>query len=88
MNQKIKNYQLFFEDQIREEEQKQLEKAQTPINQLVQKRELVVGVVDHIAKEKGHLILRFKKNTGPRLKMQKSMAQSSTPHLRDASANN
>lgn len=74
MNQKIKNYQLFFEDQIREEEQKQLEKAQTPINQLVQKRELAVGVVDHIAKEKGHLILRFKKNTGPRLKMQKSMA--------------
>ncbi len=74
MNQKIRNYQLFFEDQIREEENKQWEKAQTPINQLVQKRELAVGVVDHIVKDKGHLILRFKKNFGPRLKMQKTMA--------------
>jgi energy-coupling factor transporter ATP-binding protein EcfA2 len=73
INKKIQNYQSFFDDQIREAEVEQKTIIKTPINQLLQKEEICIGYVDHVNIERGHVILRFFKDRGPRLKIQKSI---------------
>lgn len=73
INKVIRNYQYFFDDQVREAEVEQKTKAKAPINQLLQKEEICIGYVDHVNIERGHVILRFFKDRGPRLKIQKSI---------------
>ena len=69
----IKNYQYFFDDQIREIEAEQKTLINTPIAQLLRKEELCYGFVDHVNDERGHIILKFPKDKGPRLKVLKSL---------------
>ena len=69
----IKNYQYFFDDQIREIEAEQKSLANTPVAQLLRKEELCYGFVDHINSELGHVVLKFPKDKGPRLKVLKSL---------------
>lgn len=69
----IKNYQYFFDDQIREIEAEQKTLVNTPIAQLLRKEELCYGLVDHVNIERGHIILKFPKDQGPRLKVLKSL---------------
>lgn len=69
----IKDYQYFFDDQIREIEAEQKTLANTPIAQLLRKEELCYGFVDHVNNERGHIILKFPKDKGPRLKVLKSL---------------
>lgn len=47
--------------------------ANTPIAQLLRKEELCYGFVDHVNNERGHIILKFPKDKGPRLKVLKSL---------------
>ena len=72
-NNKIFNYQLFFRDQVKEEEREQRTIALSPINQLILKGELTYGCVDHVNYDRGHVIFKFPKNMAPRLKVQRSM---------------
>ena len=69
----IKNYQYFFDDQIREIEAEQKTLVNTPIAQLLRKEELCYGFIDHVNNERGHIILKFPKDKGPRLKVLKSL---------------
>ena len=69
----IKNYQYFFDDQIKEIEAEQKTLVNTPIAQLLRKEELCYGLVDHVNIERGHIILKFPKDQGPRLKVLKSL---------------
>ena len=70
---KIQNYQYFFDDQVREAEREQKTIVKAPINQLIRKEEVVVGFVDHVNVDRGHVIIKFPKDKGPRLKVQKSL---------------
>lgn len=70
---KIQNYQYFFDDQVREAEREQKTIVKAPINQLLRKEEVVMGVVDHVNLDRGHVILKFPKDKGPRLKVLKSL---------------
>lgn len=72
-NTKIQNYQYFFDDQIKEAEREQKTIVKAPFNQLLRKEEVVVGYVDYVNVERGHVILKFPKDKGPRLKVQKSL---------------
>lgn len=73
INPKIKNYQYFFSDQVKEAEIKQKTIITAPINQLVRKEEIVVGYVDHVNEKLGHVVFKFPKDKAPRLKVQKSL---------------
>jgi hypothetical protein len=73
INKKIQNYQSFFDDQVMEAEAEQKTKVKAPINQLLQKEEICIGYVDYVNVERGHVILKFLKDHGPRLKIQKSI---------------
>lgn len=70
---KIRNYQFFFDFQVKEAEVEQKTIAKTPIGQLLRKEELTIGYVDHLNVERGHVVLKFPKDKGPRLKVLKSM---------------
>ena len=70
---KIKNYQLFFGDQVREAEMEQKNIVKSPICQLVKKEELTFGYVDHVDVERGHVVFKFPKNKAPRLKVIRSL---------------
>ena len=70
---KIYNYQLFFGDQVKEEEREQRTIALSPINQLILNGELTYGCVDHVNYDRGHIIFKFPKDMAPRLKVQRSM---------------
>lgn len=70
---KIQNYQYFFDDQVREAEREQTNIVKAPINQLLRQEEVIMGFVDHVNVDKGHVILKFPKDKGPRLKVQKSL---------------
>ena len=72
-NTKIQNYQYFFDDQVKEAEREQKTIVKAPINQLLRKEELAQGFVDHVNVERGHVILKFPKDKGPRLKVQKAL---------------
>ena len=73
INKKIKNYQYFFSDQVREAEMEQKSIIKAPMNILFRKEEIVVGFVDHVNDELGHVIIKFPKDKAPRLKVQKSI---------------
>lgn len=73
INKKIQNYQYFFSDQVKEAELEQKTLLKAPINQLVKKEELLIGYVDHVNEETGHVVLKFPKDKAPRLKVQKSI---------------
>ncbi len=73
MNTKIKNYQEFFLDQVKEAEMEQKTIIKSPVNQLVMKEDIVVGYVVHVNDKTGHVIFKFPKDKSPRLKVQKSI---------------
>lgn len=73
MNTKIRNYQEFFLDQVKEAEMEQKTIIKSPVNQLVRKEEIVVGYVDHVNDKTGHVVFKFPKDKSPRLKVQKSI---------------
>lgn len=52
-------------------EQKSIIKA--PMNLLFRKEEIIVGYVDHVNDNLGHVVLKFPKDKAPRLKVQKSV---------------
>lgn len=70
---KIKNYQSFFGDQVKEIEIEQKTLVMSPVNQLVKKEELTCGYVDHVNRERGHVVFKFPKNKAPRLKVLRSL---------------
>ena len=70
---KIQNYQHFFLDQVREAEMEQKAIIKAPMNQLFWKEEILVGYVDHVIDNLGHVVLKFPKDKAPRLKVQKSV---------------
>ncbi len=71
-NDKIGNYQSFFSDQKEEAEREHTSILSAPVSQLVRRGEILVGYIDSV-NSKSHVVLRFHKNTGPRLKMLKSI---------------
>lgn len=71
---KIKNYQSFFGDQVKETEIEQRTLVKSPVSQLIKKEELTYGYVDHVNRERGHVIFKFPKNKAPRLKVLRSLA--------------
>lgn len=73
INKKIQNYQHFFSDQVREAEMEQKSIIKAPMNQLFRKEEIIVGYVDHVNDNLGHVVLKFPKDKAPRLKVQKSV---------------
>jgi len=70
---KIKNYQSFFSDQVREAELEQKTIIKAPMNLLFKKEEILIGYVDHVNENLGHVVLKFPKDKAPRLKVQKSI---------------
>lgn len=70
---KIQNYQHFFSDQVREAEMEQKSIIKAPMNLLFRKEEIIVGYVDHVNDNLGHVVLKFPKDKTPRLKVQKSV---------------
>ncbi|MGL4994178.1 MAG: AAA domain-containing protein [Bacteroidales bacterium] len=60
-------------DQIKEAELEQKTIVTAPVSQLLKKKEIIIGYVDHINENTGHVVLKFPKNTAPRLKVQKSV---------------
>lgn len=73
IDKKIQNYQYFFSDQVREAEMEQKSIIKAPMNQLFRKEEIIVGYVDHVNDNLGHVVLKFPKDKAPRLKVQKSI---------------
>lgn len=69
MDAKLENYRLFFDDQIRAAEQERKTVLKTSVGQLIVKDEVSVGTVDHVDFKRGHVVLRFPKDRGPRLKV-------------------
>ena len=67
MNNIIKNYQNFFLDQVKEAEMEQRNLIKAPINQLIKKEEIIVGHVDHVNEQRGHVVLKFLKNKVPQI---------------------
>ena len=63
INKKIKNYQYFFSDQVREAEMEQKSIIKAPMNILFRREEIVVGFVDHVNDELGHVIIKFPKES-------------------------
>ena len=70
---KIKGYQSFFSDQVREAELEQKTIIKAPMCQLLKKEELLIGYVDHVNEHQGHVVIKFPKDKAPRLKVQKSI---------------
>lgn len=70
---KIQNYQHFFLDQVREAEMEQKSIITAPMKLLFRKEEIIIGYVDHVNDNLGHVILKFPKDKAPRLKVQKSI---------------
>ena len=73
IDKKIQNYQNFFLDQVCEAEMEQKSIIKAPMNQLFRKEEIIIGYVDHVNDNLGHIILKFPKDKAPRLKVQKSI---------------
>ena len=73
INKKIQNYQNFFLDQVKEAEMEQKNIIKAPMNLLLCKDEIIVGYVDHVNDNLGHVVLKFPKDKAPRLKVQKSI---------------
>lgn len=73
INNKVQFYQSFFSDQVKEAEIEQKILIKAPIKQLVKSEEIIVGYVDHVNDNLGHVILKFPKDKAPRLKVQKSV---------------
>lgn len=73
IDKKIQNYQHFFSDQVREAEMEQKSIIKAPMNLLFRKEEIIVGYVDHVNDNLGHVVLKFPKDKAPRLKVQKSV---------------
>lgn len=73
IDKKIQNYQHFFLDQVREAEMEQKSIITAPMNLLFRKEEIIIGYVDHVNDNLGHVILKFPKDKAPRLKVQKSV---------------
>lgn len=73
IDKKIQNYQYFFSDQVHEAEMEQKSIIKAPMNQLFRKEEIIVGYVDHVNDNLGHVVLKFPKDKAPRLKVQKSV---------------
>ena len=73
IDKKIQNYQNFFLDQVREAEMEQKSIIKAPMNQLFRKEEIIIGYVDHVNDNLGHVVLKFPKDKAPRLKVQKSV---------------
>lgn len=73
IDKKIQNYQHFFSDQVREAEMEQKSIIKAPMNLLFRKEEIIVGYVDHVNDNLGHVVLKFPKDKTPRLKVQKSV---------------
>ena len=73
IDKKIQNYQHFFSDQVHEAEMEQKSIIKAPMNLLFRKEEIIVGYVDHVNDNLGHVVLKFPKDKAPRLKVQKSV---------------
>lgn len=73
IDKKIQNYQHFFSDQVREAEMEQKSIIKAPMNLLFRKEEIIVGYVNHVNDNLGHVVLKFPKDKAPRLKVQKSI---------------
>lgn len=73
IDKKIKHYQYFFSDQVREAEMEKKSIIKAPMNLLFRKEEIIVGFVDHVNDKLGHVIIKFPKDKAPRLKVQKSV---------------
>lgn len=61
INKKIQNYQYFFSDQVREAEMEQKTIIKASMKQLFSKEEIIVGYVDHINDNLGHVVLKFQR---------------------------
>lgn len=73
MGLKLENYIRFFDDQIREAERDRKTVVKTSVGQLVLKDEVAAGWVDHVDIKRGHVVLRFPKDKGPRLKVPRQL---------------
>ena len=66
---KIKNYQSFFSDQVREAELEQKTIIKAPMNLLFKKEEILIGYVDHVNENLGHVVLKFPKDKAKKMKL-------------------
>lgn len=70
---KIKNYQSFFADQVKEEVREQQKINKSSMRQLFRAGDLSIAYVETIQRETGMVILKFPRRMAPRLKVQKSL---------------
>lgn len=72
MNKLIQCYEWFFNDQLHQMLLEQKTIASTPISQLINSGEVIIGYVERAVPNKGHIIIKFPRNSVPRLKVLKS----------------
>ena len=72
MTAQIENYQKFFLDQAHEQQRVYRKIRYASMKQLFREEKVCYAVVDHFNKERGHVILKFKKGYAPRLKVLRS----------------
>ena len=74
MEKLIENQILFYEDQVRECELEYQTYLSTPLVQLFQNEQAFYGNIVGVNDEKGHVILKIRKNHCPRLKIPKTFS--------------
>lgn len=72
MVERLEDYRMFFEDQIRENENEYRNYLATKVGQLFRQDMAYFGHVVGVDAKRGHLILRFAKGRVPRLKVEKT----------------
>jgi rRNA-processing protein FCF1 len=72
MEQVLENHIHFYEDQVRESELEYQTYLSTPLVQLFQNEQAFFGNIVGVNNEKGHAILKIRKNHCPRLKIPKT----------------
>ena len=68
---KIKNYQSFFADQVKEDVREQQKINKSSMRQLFRAGDLSIAYVETIQRETGMVILNLPRRMAPRLKVQK-----------------
>ena len=72
MNSIIGYYKWFFSDQLHQMYLEQKTIASTPVSQLINIGDVLIGYVVRAVPEKGHIVIKFPKAHAPRLKVLKS----------------
>ena len=72
MNSIIDYYKWFFSDQLHQMYLEQKTIASTPVSQLINIGDVLIGYVVRAVPEKGHIVIKFPKAHAPRLKVLKS----------------